>query len=119
MATRIRYRKHDTRDNVVESTHIFVSARHGGQYIVRLDLNNYTYEIKNIKKEVIYRGGEKINNLNVLKRQARKRLTDLGVILNSEDRDRSFGMCKKGYTQKKHVENKYEGLRGITGIECW
>lgn len=115
--TRIRYNPHDNRDNVLESTCILQSSRTGAKYIVRLDLNNNTYEIKNIKSEIIYRGGERVNNINVLKRQVRRRLSELGVNLTSERRNRTFGLCRKGYSQKKHLEEKYEGLRGTLGLE--
>lgn len=117
MVTRIRYENHPKRENVLKSTHILVSAKTGAKYEVRLDLNNYTYEIKNINREVIYRGGENINNLNVLKREARKRLQKLGVKLTKENRDRSFGLCKKGYNQKKHLEEKYERFGDIIGFK--
>lgn len=114
MKTRIRYKDHTKRENVVESTTTFMSSSTGARYLIRLDLNNYTYEIKNIRSELLYRGGDNINNLNVLKRTAKKRLESLGVKFSKEDRDRTFGLCKKGYNQKKHLEGKYEGCRGTT-----
>ena len=110
MASRIRYNPHPTRTNVVESSQIYVSARTGAQYLVRLDFNTMEYEIKNINSEVIYRPKKSVNNTNVLKRNAKKRLEDLGVDFNSEDRNRTFGVCEKGYTQKKHVEDRNERL---------
>ena len=118
MVTRIRYIPHNKRENVLESIQILSSSTTGAKYKVRLDLNNYIYEIKNLNSNLIYKGGDKVNNLNVLKRKVRNRLEKLGVQLHSEKRSRTFGVCDKGYTQQTHMEKKYEGLRGITGTEC-
>lgn len=113
MANRIYYKPHDYRENVLESTRIYVSRRTGARYIIRLDLNNMIYEVKNMNTQIIYRGGDSINNLNVLKRSARARLESLGVVLGTETRNRSFGLCSKGYNQQKHLEenNEDEGSR--------
>lgn len=101
MAQRIRYKK--TKDeNIVVSTKIYTSARTGAQYKVFLDLENVTYKIKNINSENVHRGGENINNLNVLKRAAKSRLEGMGVNFEDESRDRTFGLCDKGYSQQKH-----------------
>jgi hypothetical protein len=110
MASRIRYIPHPTRDNVVESTQIFTSSRTGAEYLVRLDFNTMQYEVKNINSEVIYRPKKSVNNMNVLKRNAKKKLESLGVEFNSEDRNRTFGRCEKGYTQKQHLEDRDERL---------
>lgn len=98
---RIRYKK--TKDeNVVVSNKILTSQKTGAQYLVYLDLDNVTYKIKNIRSENIHTGGENINNLNVLKRTVKSRLEKMGVSFEDEERDRTFGRCNKGYTQKIH-----------------
>lgn len=101
MAQRIRYKK-TKNENIVVSTKIFTSARTGAQYKVFLDLENVTYKIKNINSENVHRGGENINNLNVLKRSAKARLEGMGVNFDDEVRDRTFGLCDKGMTQAKY-----------------
>ena len=74
-----------------------------------LDLKNNLYMIRNERtKEFIKKGGEEINNLNVLKRTARKELASLGVQMSRESRDRTFGRVPKGMTQKKweHIQKE-------------
>jgi hypothetical protein len=115
VAKRIRYKAHDKRENVMESVQTFISSTTGARYKVRLDLNEMIYEIKNLSSEKVYRGGEKVKNLNVLKRNAKKRLEGLGVDLGVERRDRTFGLCKKGYTQEKHLEENDERFRKVIG----
>jgi hypothetical protein len=117
MSTRIRYQKHSKRENVLESVQTFISDSTGAKYKVRLDLNNMMYEIKNLRSEKLHKGGEGINNLAVLKRNAKKHLSKLGVKFDGEDRKRTFGLCEKGYNQDKHLENKYEGLRDIIRLK--
>ena len=100
---RIRYK--DLGNGKYESTRTFKSKR-GIRYKVRLDTNNMTYAIKNLNSEHLLKGGENLNNLNVLKQAARERLEGLGVELGTESRDRTFGRCEKGYTQEKHERYK-------------
>lgn len=100
---RIRYKKTD-KENIVVSNKILTSARTGAEYLVYLDLENVTYKIKNINSENVHRGGENINNLNVLKRSVKSRLERMGVPFDDEERDRTFGKCPKGMTQKKWEE---------------
>lgn len=98
---RIRYKK--TKDeNIVVSNKILRSQRTGAEYLVYLDLENVTYKIKNINSENVHRGGENINNLNVLKRSVKSRLEGMGVVFEDEERHRTFGRCTKGYSQKIH-----------------
>lgn len=102
---RIRYKK--TKDEgIVVSNKILKSSRTGAEYLVYLDLNNITYKIKNINSENVHRGGENINNLNVLKRSVKSRLESMGVCFDDEDRDRTFGRCPKGYSQKLHEQKE-------------
>lgn len=98
---RIRYKK-TKEENVMVSNKILRSQRTGAEYLVYLDLENVTYKIKNINSENVHRGGENINNLNVLKRSVKSRLEGMGVVFADEERDRTFGRCPKGYSQKKH-----------------
>lgn len=102
---RIRYKK-TQKENIVVSNKILTSTRTGAQYLVYLDLENVTYKIKNINSENVHRGGENINNLNVLKRSVKARLEGMGVLFEDEERDRTFGRCDKGYSQKLHEQKE-------------
>lgn len=104
---RIRYKK-TPEENVVVSNKILRSERTGAEYLVYLDLKEVTYKIKNINSENVHRGGENINNLNVLKRSVKNRLEGMGVVFDDEERQRTFGRCPKGMTQEKWLEqNRY------------
>lgn len=103
MSARIRYIETDV-ENVLISNRVFVSQSTGARYSVILDLNNFTFRIRNENSKTnTVIGGENINNLNVLKRTAKKHLERLGVSFSSESRMRTFGRCQKGYNQKKHI----------------
>lgn len=99
MSTRIRYK--ETSSGIFESLKVYKSER-GVPYLVRLNLNEMTYVIKNLYSEHLIKGGSPVNNLNVLKRNARDHLVSLGVDMKTETRDRTFGLCPKGYTQDIH-----------------
>ena len=88
MTTRIRYEKTD-KEHILVSTRNFHSKTTDAMYIVRLDLDNKTYEIRNMTSLRKYCGGEGINNLHVLKRRAKQRLAKLGVDFGDEIRDNS------------------------------
>ena len=104
MSARIRYIETDV-ENVLISNRVFVSQSTGARYSVILDLNNFTFRIRNENSKTNTAiGGENINNLNVLKRTAKKHLERLGVNFSLESRMRTFGRCEKGYTQKKHTK---------------
>ena len=100
---RIRYKK-TNKEDVVVSNRVLKSTSTGAEYLIYLDLKEVTYKIKNINSENIHRGGENINNLNVLKRSVKTRLEGMGVKFQDEERDRTFGICSKGYSQKKHEQ---------------
>ena len=100
MTQRIRYKETEDK-NIVVSNKIFTSEKTGAQYKVFLNLEKVTYKIKNINSENCFYGGENINNLNVLKRTAKARLEGMGVNFTDEERDRTFGLCPKGWTQEK------------------
>lgn len=103
MKNRIRYIK-TTDENVVKSKANFKSEDTGYTYSVTLNLKDLTYRIKNIDTENYIYGGKKINNLNVLKRKVKQELQRLGVNFEMESRQRTFGLCEKGYSQEKHLK---------------
>lgn len=101
-SNRIRYKK--IKDGtILESVQKFISEA-GIPYRVTIDLNDYTYKIRNLNSDNIIKGGDNINNLNVLKRKVKDHLLKLGVSFEAESRNRTFGLVSKGYTQKKHEE---------------
>lgn len=105
MSERIRYKDQKDRDNCKISVQAFVSQKTGAKYKVVLDLNEMVYKIRNERTKQFVVKSKSYGNMNVLKDRARKHLEELGVQLDRESRDRTFGLCKKGYTQKEH-ENK-------------
>jgi len=113
MSKRIRYKEFNKGE--YRSIDIFKSKRTGAEYRVYLDLNTLTFKILNINKQLfINSGGENINNLNVLKRVAKQYLQKLGVEFESELRDRSFGLCKKGYTQDEHSIKEIKKIQELS-----
>ena len=62
---RIRYKK-TSKENILESNQKFISKA-GIPYKAIIDLNDYTYKIRNLNSDNVIKGGENINNLNVLK----------------------------------------------------
>lgn len=99
---RIKYIDHKFKENHVISTRAFVSKINGAKYRIVLNFDDMQYYIRNERnKEFIYKS-KSYTNMNVLKRTARARLEKLGVELKREVRDRQFGVCKKGYSQKDH-----------------
>jgi len=111
MNERIRYTELKHKENHVISIREFISKKTGARYKVILDLENLLYMIRNERtKTFIKKGGDNINNLNVLKRTARKELASLGVEMSRESRDRTFGKVPKGMTQKKWEELKKKNL---------
>jgi len=85
MLTRIRYKK--VGEKTLKSVRTLRSSVTGATYTVTLDLENYTYLIRNLLSYRKYEGGEKVNNLAVLKRNVKKRLKRLGVKFDHEIRD--------------------------------
>lgn len=113
---RIRYKQIKNKENLYESIKTFISKSTGAIYRVRIDLDKKQYEIRNLTSFRAYYGGENINNLNVLKRKAKAHLESLGVVFSIEERNRTFGLCRKGYTQNKYMEEiGNERLRKIAG----
>lgn len=101
MKLRIRYREVDNKLVTVNP----VLSKHGSLYMVYIDLESRTYLIRNQTSMRKYEGGEGVNNLTVLKRKVKKHLEYLGVEFDTEKRFRTFGLCEKGYTQEKHLQN--------------
>lgn len=99
---RIRYVE---KDNKLISISDIVSEK-GSKYLVTIDLEKCTYRIKNLLSHRNYEGGEDINNMNVLKRTIKKHLKLLGVSFEKEIRQRSFGLCSKGFTESQNREQK-------------
>lgn len=106
MANRIRYAKTSDENIVVSKRHLV--SKVGIRYQVTLNLKEYTYEIKNMGTYHTMNGGNKINNLNVLKRKVKEHLLNLGVEFKVESRNRTFGLCPEGYTQQLHLEKTKE-----------
>lgn len=85
MITRIRYEK-TNRPGILRSIK-FVRAKCKAVYSIEINTNDCTYRIKNVNSKRIYSGGEKINNLTVLKRNIKSHLSDLGVDFGVEIRN--------------------------------
>lgn len=102
MNLRIRYQPQKGKENTLISINEYVSQRTGARYKVVLDLNVMVFKIRNERNKEFSFKSKAYGNINVLKRNARARLGELGVPLTREVRDRTFGVCKKGYSQKKH-----------------
>lgn len=88
MTVRIRYEKSE-KENILVSVRNFHSKTTDAMYIVYLDLENATYTIKNMLSQRKYTGGDGVNNLHVLKRHVKDRLSKLGVGFSDEIRDNS------------------------------
>jgi hypothetical protein len=104
-SNRIRYVKHKYKPGHVVSGRSFTSKSTGAKYRIVLrneDKDDMQFFIRNERtKEYVYKS--RIHtNLNVLKREARSRLEEFGVELKKEIRDRTFGLCEVGKTQKEH-----------------
>ena len=99
---RIRYVK---KENKLVSLKEVVSQRTGAKYRVYIDLDSMTYMLRNSQTLRKYEGGTNINNLNVLKRTVKKHLEQLGCKFGKENRNRTFGLVPKGYSQEIHKKS--------------
>lgn len=88
MEARIRYKK-TKKEHILKSIRDLTSATTGAKYRIKIDTKECTYIITNINSERTYRGGEKVNNLHVLKRHIKKHLEKFGVSFEKEIRDNS------------------------------
>lgn len=88
----------------------FYSIKWKKYYRVRLyigDKQNLKFKVVDDNNSTVRRG-EGYTNMNVLRRVTRRAMIELGVPFESEvgRKDRTFGLCKKGYTQKEHRKNR-------------
>lgn len=115
---RISYTDHPKKPGMMKSSHTLVSARTGAEYEIHVDFSSMKYWIKNINNETLSPMPEekKISNRNVLLRNIKKHLQKLGVRFEKELRNRSFGVCEKGYTQRKHKEIKTNNPTSNSGL---
>ena len=101
---RIKYIDHKYKNEHKISVRDYVSTGTGARYRIILNIKDMEYYIRNERtKEYVFKSN-KIGNMNVLKRKARAELERFGVSLKKEIRDRTFGICSKGFSQKKHEE---------------
>ena len=105
MNSRISYISIDGNEKLKVSKSFIISNR-GTRYKVFLDLEKMEYRIHNALKRRWYTGKNKINNINVLKRAAKRHLLRLGCRFKEEVRNRTFGICEKGYSQQKHINRQ-------------
>lgn len=101
---RIRYIDHPTKEDCLISLNEYVSKITGARYKIVLNVKEMWYGIRNERSKEFSYKSKNYGNLNVLKRTARAKLEDLGVNLSRESRDRTFGLCKEGYSQKIHEQ---------------
>lgn len=99
---RIKYIDHKYRENSMISAKAYVSESTGARYRIILDFDEMKFYIRNERTKEFVQKSKAYKNLNVLKRTARSELERFGVNLKREVRDRTFGRCPKGYSQKKH-----------------
>lgn len=106
--SRIIYRPSEIREGWLESCITFISSSRGSEYRIYLDLQNCKYYIKNMNGEFLISMPEelKIKNKNIIYKHAKDHLAKLGVKFEREWRNRTFGLCEKGYTQEKHKDKK-------------
>lgn len=107
--SRIKYKPKDEDGFVLESQ-FFYSPKWDAHYRIRLymeDPNNMGYKVLDKDNEA-KRKKFGYTNKNVLKRFARYAIMSLGVPFEHEHgkRNRTFGLCQKGYTQKEHRQNE-------------
>ena len=102
---RIRYVDHPVKEDCLISLNEYVSKSTGARYKIVLNIKEMWYGIRNERNKEFSFKSKQYGNLNVLKRNARSKLESFGVNLSRESRDRTFGLCKEGYTQKIHENN--------------
>ena len=99
---RIRYQAQKGRVNTSISINEFISQRTGAKYRVVIDFDEMVFKIRNERTKEFVIKSKTYKNMNVLKSMARKGLEKLGVPLKRESRDRTYGLCRKGYSQSEH-----------------
>lgn len=87
MTQRIRYKQRKRNKDEYESVQRLQSQTTGAYYKAIINPSNATYKVVNtLRGEIIREGGEKINNIEVLKRAVKRELMDLGVNFEPEIR---------------------------------
>lgn len=106
MAQRIRYQ--EERPGIFRSRKTFTSSSTGARYKVLLDTNEMIFKIQNLNTmKFVYVGGENINNMNVLKRTAKRTLEKkFHVNFDEEVRKRSYGRCPVGWSEEKELAKR-------------
>lgn len=105
MTQRIRYIDYNYRDNSKISLSSYQSEKTGAKYRIIIDLGDRSqFHIRNERSKEFIHSSPLYKNLNVTKRNARRKLEALGVVLTRESRDRNFGKCEKGYNQQQWEE---------------
>ena len=85
--TRIRYKPRKRAKGELETVQKLRSTTTGATYTAAINPTEATYKIINVHRGTIIRqGGEKLNNLEVLKRHVKRELKDLGVEFDEEIR---------------------------------
>lgn len=87
MAQRIRYKQRKRNKDEYESVQRLQSETTGAFYRAIINPSQATYKVINtLRGEIIREGGEKINNIEVLKRAVKRELMSLGVNFEPEIR---------------------------------
>lgn len=88
MAKRIAY---STQKDGTKKSKNYFSERYNTYYYVVLDETNKKFRIVNVnQKRTVAEDKGNINNINVLKRNAKQALEKLGVVFSTELRDRDY-----------------------------
>lgn len=102
---RIRYITHKYKPGHKVTLRAYTSKKTGAKYriVLKLDVDKeFQYYIRNERtKKYIYKSGI-YTNTNALKGAARNELERFGITFKKEVRDRTFGICNAGTTQKSH-----------------
>lgn len=93
MQSRIRYEYSKELPGVGVSKQRFViDSKH---HIVLIHTNEMYFEVQDLEGTVVFKGGDGITNLHVLKRHVKRALMRLGCVFKTEERDRDYGLVKK------------------------
>jgi hypothetical protein len=111
---RIRYAEHKYKAGHKVSLRAYTSKKTGAKYriVLKLDTDKeLQYFIRNERtKKYVYKSNI-YTNLNVLKGAARNELERFGVTFKKEVRDRTYGLCSKGYSQKEHEASERKKVK--------
>lgn len=96
---RIRYKPHPKKENALISDKLYTVR--GGIYRIEILLDSMTYRIVSSVNGDAYVSERSYTNYNVLLKKAKEKAFRLGIDMKQEIRNRTFGRCPKGYTQKE------------------